>query len=116
MYHSPSGNKIQDLIRYLFQTVDRLNSRYSSSEVVIPGDFNRESAIWKKSNKTNTQLFSKPIFLSNQVTVVPTLRMTDPQCYTDDVSSLVGNSEHAIIEVQYLTYSERIELRPLRIV
>lgn len=51
-------------------------------------------------------------FSQNKTVVLHLFLTTDPQAYAEDVTSPLGNSDQAIIQVKYPTNSERTELPP----
>lgn len=61
LYRSLQVNNIHELIRNLSQTIDHLNSEYSS-EVIMRGKFNVNSEAWIRSNKTNTKVRTMDAF------------------------------------------------------
>lgn len=135
LYRSPSENNIQDLIGYLNRTVDLLNSEHPSSEIIILGDFNVHNEAWLKSNKTNpegrameafaisnglSQLINEPTYFprtaNSSSSILDLFLSTHPQPYTVNVSSPLGNSDHAMVEVEYPIHMEKTEMPPPRTV
>lgn len=62
LYCSPSEE--EDVIRYLIQTVEHLNSEYPYSKIKIFGDFTLHNEAWLKSNTTSTEGHGMEAFVS----------------------------------------------------